>query len=639
MGAISKREQGFSLIELSILIAVMGILAASLLSVAKTKVEDKDYTASETRLEEIENALLLNVNKNGRLPCPADPTAALGGASFGVESDCTAAASGGLTDILPSGGVSGNDDIRVGMVPVRALGLPNDYAFDEWGSRLTYVTIKKLASATEYASFTTTLTNGVITVEDENGTQLTGADTTDIVSYVVLSHGKDKKGAYTKSGVAAGTACDDGTSALDIGNCDWGGSAPDNSTFVVTEIHDEARDSNYFYDVIAYREYAETGSLEETTSAPTASTSSSYITAGGEFTCGITTAGELQCWGYNYDAQLGRGTYHDGPFASPAAEALGKTDWVTIEFARDDPCAIDSAGDLYCWGWPDYGEVANGTTSTIEMSPSLAVGSISNWTHISGGQQRNCGIADGKLYCWGLGGVSGIWGDPNLSTPTQVGTDTDWIYVDVGWRMACGIRGTSTEGTLYCWGDGAQGRLGTGDTSDQTTPQVVGGGYTDWTQVASSGNQATCGLRSNGEIYCWGDKYACGMNDSSTGNQYTPRAVDGGFTDWEKVVAGHDIFCGIRSGRIYCWGYNQEGEVGTTSVSVGGYALVPTEIDGGYTDWVDITDGQAQHFCALRSGGTMYCWGQNDQYQLGLGHNTTPVTSPTVTTTGLTFQE
>jgi prepilin-type N-terminal cleavage/methylation domain-containing protein len=627
-----KHSLGFTLLELSLVLAVLSLMLGTGLSYFADKGEETSIESTQTRLDVIEDAILRYYAINGYLPCPAPSNASPNSSSFGRSSDACAGSS------APSGTAhagTGDDVVRMGVVPVRALALPDKYLYDAWGSQITYAVVKKLAEdSSSYDGFTTTLTNGVINITDKSGNQLTPANTDSIVAYNLISHGKDRAGAYSKTG-AQFAACNSST-PLDEENCNG------DATFIDDAINDSVTAANYYYDESRWKLKDYVGSFEFTDETPTTTSfAASYVTVGDGYTCGITTSGQIQCWGYNASGRLGRG-YATSYEATADTEALGKTDWQSLESGDGHVCAIDSSGDMYCWGSGGYGEVAdNDTSSHSQTTPTVVYGGISNWTQTSNGESRGCAISEGKLYCWGLGGTSGFWGDTNLGVPTQIGTDTDWIYVDAAWRLACGIRGTDGQGELYCWGEnGYTGRVGDGTTTDQSTPQLVIGGYTDWVQVAGGGNNATCGLRANGEIYCWGDKHTCGMNDASSGNQYTPRAVDGGYTDWEKVVGGSKAFCGLRNGRIYCWGENEYGEIANSSVTVGtsNYALVPTEIDGGYTDWVDLAAGD-EHVCALRVGGTMYCWGRNDNYQLGLGHNTSPVNVPSVTTTGLSFKE
>lgn len=188
---------GFSLVELSVVLIIIGVTLGSGLTLATKKTEaDKAYE-TETKLDNIEEALTLHLGDNLRLPCPADGSLAFSNASFGDEGtpSSTACASSNFND-------SGN--VYAGIIPTKTLGLPDDQAIDGWGRRFTYVIDYRLANNTTTngtcsgnSNCFQATTNGSITVNDASGT----ARTTQAV-YVLISHGKNGHGAYLRNGSA-----------------------------------------------------------------------------------------------------------------------------------------------------------------------------------------------------------------------------------------------------------------------------------------------------------------------------------------------------------------------------------------------------------------------------------------------------
>jgi len=75
---------------------------------------------------------------------------------------------------------------------------------------------------------------------------------------------------------------------------------------------------------------------------------------------------------------------------------------------------------------------------------------------------------DGTLWAWGWNGYGqlGLGDTTNRLTPTQVGTDTDWIHVEGGF---CHIIGEKSDGRLFGWGCNFAGQLGLGNTSTAVT--------------------------------------------------------------------------------------------------------------------------------------------------------------------------
>src|SRR5690348_99328 len=75
---------------------------------------------------------------------------------------------------------------------------------------------------------------------------------------------------------------------------------------------------------------------------------------------------------------------------------------------------------------------------------------------------------------------------------------------------------------------------------------------TGWTSV-STGNDHTCGIR-GGRVYCWGANSEGQLGDGTTDPHPIPQPIASGATDWKSVSAGSSFTCAIRIGRIACWG-------------------------------------------------------------------------------------
>jgi alpha-tubulin suppressor-like RCC1 family protein len=214
------------------------------------------------------------------------------------------------------------------------------------------------------------------------------------------------------------------------------------------------------------------------------------------------------------------------------------------------------------------------------------------WSTISYGD-NNCGITPGAnggaLYCWA---------NATPSSPFRMGSDADWLAVEGGIDNMCGIR---SGGNLYCWGDNDNGQIGDGSEDASSSPSGVAL-QGNWTAVSTGDYNATCGIRS-GELYCWGRNSAgmlgLGTTDSNVRHS-SPQRV-GSFSDWESVSVGEAHVCAIRSGgQLFCWG--QGGANGAETQS-GAPARV-----GSFSDWVGVAAGVA-HNIAVRENGTLYYWG------------------------------
>ncbi|APV51503.1 hypothetical protein BWI17_18500 [Betaproteobacteria bacterium GR16-43] len=133
-GFFSPRERGFTLIEIAIVIAIMGLLLTMMIGISASLIGQQRREATRNKLAQVETALALFVSQNQRLPCPADGAIPSSGANAGVERTTT-------VPVTPANqcsvdGVAGSQ--ARGVVPWRTLGLAEADVTDGWGTRLTY---------------------------------------------------------------------------------------------------------------------------------------------------------------------------------------------------------------------------------------------------------------------------------------------------------------------------------------------------------------------------------------------------------------------------------------------------------------------------------------------------------------------
>ena len=145
------------------------------------------------------------------------------------------------------------------------------------------------------------------------------------------------------------------------------------------------------------------------------------------------------------------------------------------------PCAATAdAGTrefIHGWGvtlgYNDQGRLGVGDTGdTADRSlPTITPGG--GWSTVSVGGSHACGLMlDGTRYCWGENayGRLGLSGTTNRGRQIRIVNEHKWTQIAAGLAHTCGI---GVDGRLSCWGLNATGELGLGDTTNRTTPALV----------------------------------------------------------------------------------------------------------------------------------------------------------------------
>lgn len=330
------------------------------------------------------------------------------------------------------------------------------------------------------------------------------------------------------------------------------------------------------------------------------------IAAGSSHSLTIKADGSLYAWGSNEYGQLGIGTT-DGWPSTPIR--VGKeNDWVAVTAGDYHTMALKSDGSLYAWGSNLYGQLGDGTTVN-RLSPTR-VGAGNDWAAVACGCWSSYALkSDGSLWGWGSNS-SGCLGlgtaDPWISTPTRVGTESDWAAVSGGHNFTIAIK---SDGSLYAWGENGAGQLGIGTQSwPVSTPTLVGADK-DWAAVAC-GCQFTVALKSDGSLFAWGYNGSGQLGLGTTDDYATSPTAVGTANDWVAVAAGTHHTLALKSdGSLFAWGWNGHGQLGDgTTVDKNS----PIRI-GSDNDWAAVAAGYG-HSVALKSDASLYAWGFSGAY-------------------------
>lgn len=332
------------------------------------------------------------------------------------------------------------------------------------------------------------------------------------------------------------------------------------------------------------------------------------LSAGAAFTCAVTTAGGVKCWGRNMHGELGPAAVGD---SSVPVGVPGLSDVRAVTTGNFHACALLNGGTVKCWGSNDSGQLGDGT-STSSSTP-VSVAGLSGVLAVDAGISHTCAlIADGTVQCWGMNNRGqlgrGFVTASGLNPEPVSGISTARV-LSAGYYYNCVLL---QDSSVQCWGDNAQGQLGNGTTTSTTTPVAVSG--VAGAVYVSAGSKHTCAVLVAGGIKCWGWGARGELGNDDYMNSAWPVNVYG-MAAGMAVAAGYDHTCALLSnGTAQCWGDNMFYKLGNPySYS----SPVPITVTG-VVSAASLTS-EGSHNCVIDNTGGIKCWGYNGNGQLGNG--------------------
>jgi len=328
--------------------------------------------------------------------------------------------------------------------------------------------------------------------------------------------------------------------------------------------------------------------------------------------CAVLADGRLYCWGRNDWGQIGDGTQINR--LTPVRVAV---DGIAVSTGRMHTCALVSSQEVACWGDNTSGQLGAPAAVAHSLIPRHVDGLPARIVEVAAAGFNTCALSvDGNLFCWGRNlygevgdGTGGVGQERRVPSFTLAGVR----------RVFPGLTHFCAElevGPIVCWGRNDYGQLGDGTLDDRYLPThlaVLGGRRA--LDLSLPGIFFGCALLEGGLVGCWGQESMLGSGSEGTGISAAlvlVEATAGGVVDdAERVSVGGSSACVLRPDSLSCW----NNRIGSGSSSRSSRATV---VPGGRPENVVVGTLST---CAVYSG-ELFCWGDNEWGQLGVGDAT-----------------
>ena len=329
------------------------------------------------------------------------------------------------------------------------------------------------------------------------------------------------------------------------------------------------------------------------------------LVVGSYHACARLSDDTLRCWGYNGNGQLGYGNTNnvgddEFPFSVPPVGI--NVDLLDVAVGGFHTCAQVVGGNVRCWGYAAEGQLGYGNTTQLAVPLTIDVNLGTATTLLAAGERHNCAaLDDGKVRCWGLNanGQLGYGNTENIGDneipgnvvpvpilPQGIPDGTPIVDLALGAFHSCAI---FEGGDVLCWGDNFFGQLGQGTTTtvgDNETlatvfPVDLGGNAVE----LAVGRYHTCALLDDGAVKCWGRNLygQLGRGDiTHVGDDEVPADVEvidlpGEVT---SLTAGDYHTCVVLDGHeVRCWGFNDYGQLGYADTALRGDDETPDTLE------------------------------------------------------------
>jgi alpha-tubulin suppressor-like RCC1 family protein len=292
------------------------------------------------------------------------------------------------------------------------------------------------------------------------------------------------------------------------------------------------------------------------------------ISLGGLHSTAITSTGKVFIWGWNAESQLGDGTNTDRSFPKEITSSFlleSGDKIITISLGTNHSSAISSNGRVFTWGFNEYGQLGDGTTTNknvpIDITSKFSLMNNDKIETVFLGEAISSALsANGRVFTWGhnyfgqLGdgsenktSLERILKDRNPFGFSNYKSTDKFLPVDITGNfnlhkeekiisiilndsaLTSYSSAISSNGRVFMWGANSRGQLGDGTTSNKNIPKEITSNFSlDTGEMITSislGFEHSSAISSKGRVFMWGANYDGQLGDGTSSDQNIPKFI------------------------------------------------------------------------------------------------------------------
>ena len=322
-------------------------------------------------------------------------------------------------------------------------------------------------------------------------------------------------------------------------------------------------------------------------------------------------------FGLNYVGSPSNPSSLSGLRASSPIQIPDSSNWKFPKSKIDDPWVVKTDGTLWSWGSNSYGNLGLNTQGDSRSSPTQ-VGTDTDWNEAYSAVFAGCAVkTDGTLWICGRNnkGVLGLnqANDLRVSSPTQI--PGAWSQLSTQTHTGA----VKTDGTMWSWGLNQHGQIGANlpENTNYSSPVQIPG--TDWVSVSVASGNYALGTKTDGTLWAWGSNTYGMLGQNSRTWYSSPVQIPG--TNWATDASQFDAndfssWAVKTDGTLWGWGLNNQGVLGQNQAPSGLYSTSsPVQIPG--TTWSRVSgDGDNNNISATKTDNTLWQWGAGNSHIL-----------------------